>query len=97
MKKMKRMHDDNVIKLNIEKDKYIKAILNNENNHFMKSNNKIKNLNENKANSILAKINNNINAENKLKVDKNKYERNLKSEIIYKKGQFQQFKKSKFI
>ena len=56
--------------------------------HFNSSNSLMNTMNDKKAKSLMNMVNNNINIENRLKEAKNKYERNLKSEIIYKKGQF---------
>lgn len=88
LKKMKQLHDDNVVKLNIEKQINIKQILDNENKHFERANIKKNDIDNAKVNTIIKSINNNIENENKLKEAKNKYDRNYKSEIIYKKGQF---------
>ena len=88
VKKMKKLHDENVVKLNVEKENNIRQILDNEIKHFNKASNVLNTINENKKNNIMNKINNNIYLENKLKDAQKKYERNLKSEIIYKKGNF---------
>ena len=88
VKKMKNLQDENMVKLNIEKENKIKQIIENENKHFNTSNNIINTMNAKKTKSLIDMVNNNINIENRLKEAKNKYERNLKSEIIYKKGQF---------
>ena len=88
VKKMKKLHDENVVKLNVEKENNIRQILDNEIKHFNKASNVLNTINENKKNNIMNKINNNIYLENKLKDAQKKYERNLKSEIIYKKGSF---------
>ena len=88
IKKMKNLHDVNVVKLNIEKENNIRKILDNENEHFNKATSKINTMDDNKKNSILNIVNNNIIIENKLKDAQKKYERDLKREIIYKKGNF---------
>jgi hypothetical protein len=88
LEKMKQLHDDNVVKLNIEKEKKIKQILDNENKNFKKANMRQNIIDNTKNNCIINSINNNLELEKKLKEAKNKYERNYKSEIIYKKGQF---------
>ena len=88
VKKMKNLQDENMVKLNIEKENKIKQIIENENKHFNTSNNIINTMNAKKTKSLIDMANNNINIENRLKEAKNKYERKLKSEIIYKKGQF---------
>lgn len=88
VKRMKKLLDDNVVKLSIEKENNIRKILDNENEHFNKATSKINALDDNKKNSILNKVNNTIIIENKLKDAQKKYERDLKREIIYKKGNF---------
>ena len=88
VKKMKKLKDENMIKLAIEKENKIKQIIENEKRHFNTANSIMNTMNNKKAKSLMNMVNNNINIENRLKEAKNKYERNLKSEIIYKKGQF---------
>jgi hypothetical protein len=85
VKKMQKFHDENVIKLNIEKENNIREILDKQNRYFAKDNSKKNIFEENKKNMILNKVNNKIDVENKLNDAKLKYDRNYKSEIIYKK------------
>jgi hypothetical protein len=85
VKKMQKFHDENVVKLNIEKENNIREILDKQNRYFAKDNNKKNIFEENKKNMILNKVNNKIEVENKLNDAKLKYDRNYKSEIIYKK------------
>lgn len=85
VKKMQKFHDENVVKLNIEKENNIREILDKQNRYFAKDNNKKNTFEENKKNMILNKVNNKIEVENKLNDAKLKYDRNYKSEIIYKK------------
>lgn len=85
VKKMQKFHDENVAKLNIEKENNIREILDKQNRYFAKDNSKKNIFNENKKNMILNKVNNSIDVENKLNDAKLKYDRNYKSEIIYKK------------
>lgn len=84
-KKMQKFHDENVVKLNIEKENNIREILEKQNRYFAKDSSKKNIFVENKKNMILNKVNNNIEVENKLNDAKLKYDRNYKSEIIYKK------------
>ena len=86
MKKMKKLHDENVIKLNIEKQNSIKEILDKENKYFKKDNDKKNIMAENKKNSILSSLTINRNIENKLNEAKSIYDRTYKSEVIYKKS-----------
>ena len=85
VKKMKKFHDENLVKLNLEKENNIREILDKQNRYFEKDKSKRNIFDENKKNMILNKVNNNIDIENKLNDAKLKYDRDYKSEIIYKK------------
>ena len=75
---MQKFHDENVAKLNIEKENNIREILDKQNRYFAKDNSKKNIFNENKKNMILNKVNNSIDVENKLNDAKLKYDRNEK-------------------
>ena len=85
---IKKLYEENIIKLNEEKENNIREILDNENKHFFKAKSKIAMINDYRNKSLLNSVNNNKNIENILKEAQILYERNYKNEVIYKKGNF---------
>ena len=85
---IKKLYEENIIKLNEEKENNIREILDNENKHFFKAKSKIAMINDYRNKSLLNSVNNNKNIENMLKEAQILYERNYKNEVIYKKGNF---------